>query len=287
MAYDVGQTVRVPVTVTDVDGDPTDATMAIEVTKPDGTTSSPAITNDGVGLYHADITTDAPGTWLWKYSASGAVLPAVYTGQFFVRTPGPRIVSLREAKEYLNKNALQVQDDEELRDFIDMTTVVLETIKGPIVPRTVTEYQAGGKHYVFLRRRPVLSITSVQEVWGPDDVRTLTAEPDLSVGATTDQYVADLPRGRLRRRDSGFPACFPYGVANVKIVYRVGQSPIQPNVRQAGLNLLAHFWRSTQLVTGRSRPRSEFNDETLVASYGVPESVRKLLGDKRAPRLGA
>lgn len=288
MAYDVGQTVRLPVTVTDEDGDPVNATMVIEVIKPDGTLlAPPAITNDGTGLYHADVTTDGPGTWQWKYSASGAVLPSVYTGQFFVRPAGQRIISLKEAKTHLNKAQVRVDDDDELRDFIDMTTVVLENIKGVIVPRNFTEYHSGGGPCVYLRRRPVLSVVTIQENWGPGDVRTLTAEPDLGVGAVEDQYVLDVHVGRIRRRASGWDSMFPHGILNVKVVYRAGRATVEGNIRLAALQLLTHFWRQSQLAAGGSRPRTNETDVTLVASYGVPDSVRAMLGAKRAPRLGS
>lgn len=292
MAYDIGQTVRVPVSVKDADGDPIDATMAIEVLRPDGTTfPPPSIVNDGVGEYHSDITTDATnyGTWQWKFSASGTILPAVYTGQFFVRVPGQRIVSLTEAKEHLNKSRLVVTDDEELRNFIDMTTVVLEGIKGPIIPRTITEYHNGGCRGIFLRYRPVISITSVQEVVSQGDVRTLTAEPDLGIGATENQYTIDLPRGRILRRDTGFNSYFASGSRNVKIIYKVGLQPLEANVRMAALELLTHFWRASQLSRGGTRPRDNRDAETdvsLVTSYGVPTRIRQLMGKKKAPRIG-
>jgi len=57
MSYRLQQQVALS-TVVEVDGVPTDATMSLTVTKPDGTTVSPAINHDGVGLYSSSVLAD-------------------------------------------------------------------------------------------------------------------------------------------------------------------------------------------------------------------------------------
>ena len=262
--------------------------MAITVTRPDGTIfGPPTVVNDSTGQYHADVLTDAAnyGVWQWRYDASGAVLPSVYTGQFFVRTPGQRIVGLKEAKDYLNKNQLKVTDDEELRDFIDMTRMLIENIKGAVVPRTLTEFYDGGRPVITLRKGPVLSVTTVQESWGPGDVRTLTAEPDLSIGAVENQYMLDKVRRFVGRRNGGYHAYFPTGTNNIKVVYVVGTSPIPDNIRLGALELISHMWRASQLQGGGSRPR-EGQSETVSIAMALAPRVREMLGPRRAPRVG-
>lgn len=286
MAYDVGQKVRIPITVRDETGTPADATVAIVVTRPDGTTTTPTTVDDaGTGNYHADIIATAAGPWWWSAAASGAVI-AVDSGQFYVRSGGPWIVSLNEAKKHLNKSLADTTDDEELRDWIDASTYVIQNIVGAVVPRTVVEYHDGpGTRSIFLRVGPVLEVTEVREVWGQGDIRILTAEPADLVALTDDQYRIDVATRRLTRRGSGFAAGWPRGTNNIRVTYRVGQQPIRQNIRSAALELIGHHWRASQLASGRTRPREQTNDAALVG-IAIPNRVAGLLGTKRAPRLG-
>jgi hypothetical protein len=288
MAYDIGQAVRLPVTVRDVTGAVTDATMAITVTRPDGTVyTAPSITHDGLGQYHADVIPDANnyGPWLWTYTASGAAI-GVYTGQFLVRTPGPRIVSLVEAKKHLNKDLTITTDDEDIRDFIDAAQFVIEFRLGTaVVPRTVVEYFDGGTEVVHLRTGPVMSILEVREQWSPGDQRVLTAEPDTSVGLSDSNYILENPTRRVLRRMSGYPYQFPPGSLNVKVTYRVGTQVPQANVHLAALELISHVWRASQLASGQTRTK-EVTESLVAIGYAVPNRVRELLAVKRAPRLG-
>ena len=288
MAFDIGQKVRLPVAVADADGTPTAAAMAVVITRPDGTVfpAGAVVQDAGVGNYHVDVTTDGTnwGPWLWTFTASGAVV-AVYSGQFFVRAPGPRIVSLEEVKHHLNKSLDVHDDDEELRDWIDATRWVIENIKGVVVPRTFVEYHDGGGRQITLRRGPVISVAEVRLAWGPGDVRVLTAEADDMVGATVDQYLLHPQTRRLLHRNGGWTMRWPYGQQNIRATYRAGRIVPEDNIRQASKELIGHFWRQSQLATGNTRPRADAPDPTSMA-YGVPNRVRELLGTKRAPRLG-
>ena len=286
MAYDVGQMVRLPVTVKDAAGVLTNATMAIEVRRADDTVVAPppTIVNDSTGVYHADVVPDASGPWTWKWTSSGAVV-GVHTGQFFVRLPGPRIVSLREVKDHLNKSQAVTTDDEDLRDWIDTARWVIERITGPVVPRTVVEAYDGGRRTLHLRTRRVMSVTEVRETWGPDDQRTITAEPDTGPGAGDNNYLLKADSRELHRRSHGYGSTWAYGTANIRVTYRVGQVPMPENARSAALELISHMWRASQLVTGATRPRPESAD-VMAPAYAVPNRVRELLGEKPAPRLG-
>lgn len=288
MAYDVGQMVRLPVSVRDATGALTNATMAITVTRPDETVyPAPPIVTDGVGVFHADVVPDGTnyGPWLWTYTASGAAV-GVYTGQFLVRTPGPRIVSLVEAKRHLNKDLNITTDDEEIRDFIDAAQFVIEFRLGTaVVPRTVVEYFDGGTDVLHLRNGPVMSIAEVREQWSPGDQRILTAEPDSSVGVSDSNYLWDVRGRRILRRMSGYPYQFPPGSMNVKITYRIGTQVPAANVHLAALELIGHVWRASQLASGATRTK-EVTESLVAIGYAVPNRVRELLAVKRAPRLG-
>lgn len=54
----------------------TNATVALVVTKPDGTTTNPSITNNSTGIYTAAVAPDQAGEWLFKWTATGAATTA-------------------------------------------------------------------------------------------------------------------------------------------------------------------------------------------------------------------
>ena len=49
------------------------ATPTITFTRPDASTTSPTVTNDAVGVYHADVTLNQAGTWSVAESSTGVV----------------------------------------------------------------------------------------------------------------------------------------------------------------------------------------------------------------------
>lgn len=280
MAYDVGQTVRVPVTVKDDAGAPINATMAVTVTRPDGTmVTGLSIVNDGTGLYHVDVPASTPGPWQWSWTASGAVATSVYAGQFWVRIPGPRIIGLSELKKHLNKSLTDTSDDDELMDWIDAARWVLESIVGPIIPTTYTEtHEAHGFRLIRLRRRPVISVTSVTVILGGDSW-TLAAE---TVPPGDRQFMVDST-GVLWNRSNGYSLRW---VGTAVVVYRAGRVVPADNLRMAAREMITHAWRQSQLASGGTRPRTDGPDP-ISLSYGVPNRVRELLGgQKKAPRLG-
>lgn len=78
--YDVGDVVRVTATFTAN----TPAAVTVKVLKPDGATSTPSVVNDGGGVYHADVTADQAGRWLYRVSGTSPGA-AAEEGSFAVR----------------------------------------------------------------------------------------------------------------------------------------------------------------------------------------------------------
>lgn len=87
---DVGDRINIRHEVRDASGTLTNATVAVAVTKPDGTTVTPAptVTNTSTGIYDAAFTVDATGKWTWVWSVSGAIVDKAY-GEVDVADPGP------------------------------------------------------------------------------------------------------------------------------------------------------------------------------------------------------
>ncbi len=81
--YDKGDKIRISATFQDANGtdmDPT--TITVKHKKPDGTVitwvygTDTEVVKDAVGKYHADITLDQSGTWLYRFEGTGSVVAA-------------------------------------------------------------------------------------------------------------------------------------------------------------------------------------------------------------------
>src|SRR5206468_2941706 len=109
-------------------------TVVLTVTLPDGTTVSPAVTNPPAetGRYRCDYPTVQAGRHLVRWTSTTPT--SAYTDMFDVRpTAPPLIVSLADMKQHLGKS--DPGDDEELREFIEAATAVIEEHRGETVVR--------------------------------------------------------------------------------------------------------------------------------------------------------
>jgi len=271
VSYVVGQQAQLSTTV-QVDGVPTNATMALVVTKPDGTSVSPTIGTTGTGQYEALVTVDQPSVWTYVWTSSGAAVGSD-RGSFYVRASGARIISLRELKQHLNKDLDSTEDDEELANFIDAAQDMIVAEYGPILPTIYSEVHAGWDHVILLNHRPVLSITSVSESF----------DSGAPIPVSGSGYDLDKPTGLLRRFSApGVPALWAGAYQGVQVVYVAGQDPVSQKVRLAAMELAAHLWRNTQVGRAR-RTRAGAEDEGAAVGlgYSMPYRVRELLGRKK------
>jgi hypothetical protein len=109
--YDLGDTVPLQHRVYS-NGSLSAATVALTVTAPDGTTTTPSVTTSSTGIYNAVVPTDQTGTWFYAWSVSGAVPDDEVYGQFYVATRAPlSYVSLYTARLALGVNNDTSRDD--------------------------------------------------------------------------------------------------------------------------------------------------------------------------------
>ena len=273
MSYTLGQQVVLTTAVTDTLGAPTNATMSLVVTKPDGSTLVSGvgltITNPVTGTYVCNVPTSAAGTWLYLWTASGAAI-GVDDGQFDVLAVTRRIVSLADAKLHMNKN--NTADDVEIQDFIDAAQAVVQREVGPVVPTSYTETLPAPPGRLILSHRPVISITSLSETG------TL-----LSPSA----YRLDPASGLVERAygsGAGYWASTGSN-ADIAVTYLAGRSgPVPANYRLATLELTAHLWRNSQMGRNRRVRGSGPEDDTAAVGLGfsLPNRVRELLGARQS-----
>lgn len=254
MIYDIGDLVTLSTVVRNDTGTTVNTpTVVIAVTKPDGTTVTPAptVTNTGSGgVYTAPVTVDQSGTWNYVWTASGTVI-AVDPGQFTVQPARTLVASMEEFKAHLNRT--DIADDLELRTHLSAATDWVEdTIGGPVSPQSFTETHCDVVGTIVPRRRPLISVTSIT--------------PYLSTALTTDAYRVDTDLGIVVLR---------WSIGNeYAIVYRAGLSVIPERVKLGGLIVAAHLWETQNGFAGRR------NVDDLVQTglgFAIPNRARELL----------
>lgn len=75
--YVVGALVRLYAEFRDLDAnDVAPSTITCRVKAPDGTTTTPAVTLDALGRYHAEVSITAAGTFYYRFEGTGAAQAA-------------------------------------------------------------------------------------------------------------------------------------------------------------------------------------------------------------------
>lgn len=127
--YDLGDGVNLEHLVYDRDAQLAAATVALTVTKPNGSTLTPTITSPSTGVYRAaTFTADQAGLWSGAWAVSGTVID-VAPFAFQVGDPAPQpYVSLAAVKKALGLSASDTQDDELIADAIDSVSREIEDV---------------------------------------------------------------------------------------------------------------------------------------------------------------
>lgn len=252
MPYDVSDSVPIAWDVRDAAGALVNASTAVlTVMKPDGTTELPPVTNPPsvTGQYRNTYVPAAEGRYAWRAVTTSP--NTSYQGVFVVRgTVSPALLSLEDAKAHLN--ILSTSTDDELREFIEGITPVVEKYVGPIVRRTHTARVCGYRSHIALPHTQVRSITSVTLIRDGSSPITLS---DLAVN--TESGVVSYKNG----------VSFPYG--DMDFTYVVGRDTVEANWTLAAKIILQHNWRS-QLGNLPSNQGEDRGYVVTGAGYVVP-----------------
>lgn len=267
----------------------------------------------------ATVLTAKSGTVQYAWSASDTVATGIFAGTFQVTTAdsgtytypndgyleisieenltttgGATLVSLGEARDYLNFSTDKSRDAKLLR-FIRAVQPDVEAICGPIIPQQFEEWYDGGQVQITLRRRPsttygttpIFSIQAVSEYNGPIEwPLALIASPDQGqlYSVTFDPRLARL----VRRTAGGGVQAFPNMPNAVHVWYTVGQSSVPDNVKEGTLELIRLNFQDTQ----QGRPRAGGGGDIEGGMTGpytgffVPGRVKEMMApNKRAPAI--
>lgn len=258
--------------------DPTTTTATL--TLPDGTTSSPAITNEAAdGTFSVTITPTMSGNHILKWTGTGAVAE-VEPDEFDVRPIATinltDIVSLGEVKRAIGGFSGTTYN-EELRRWITAVSARVDELYGPVVIRTITdEAHTGVGSMLFLRHHPVAAITSVKE-YASGVETTLTAESFGTAGT----YLLNTTLGTLTRR-SGW-ATTAFGASGVLVSYTAGRyantAAVGQRWKTAVLDVLRRRWARESPAWARSSQFAEIGEPVGPLFFNATDSaLRELLG---------
>jgi hypothetical protein len=194
-------------------------------------------------------------------------------------------LSSAEAKAALNLAGVTTYDDE-ITPWNTAASLLLDSYVGPAVVRTVTD-EAHDGNYPSIRTRlyPVKSITTLTEYVSTTGT-VLTVETNASKPASG--YLAErydpaptLYSGRLFRRSSGSPTCFPCGTGNIVITYEAGRftntAAVDERFKSAARLTLQNLWNSQRPNLAQI---GEFEiPQSNWPRFAVPNAVREMLAD--------
>ena len=241
------------------------ATVTLTITLPDGTTTTPSVTNPPAttGEYLYDYQTVQAGRHSARWVGTGAN-PGAHLEVFDVRpADNPYLVSLADVKAQLNMT--KPDSDEELRGFIGAATGVIERHLGQaVVRRTYTEEHQIGRAALVLNWTPVIAVTALSLVdgtytWSVNDLHVTPA------GVVTTPHGVD-----------------PYG--HVTVTYTAGMTIVPEEYGLAARIIVQHLWETQRASAGG--PRAGGLGDTLMSGsggysgkgYAIPNRALELLG---------
>jgi hypothetical protein len=193
------------------------------------------------------------------------------------------IISLAEAKAALNITASTW--DTELATYVTAASQAIDRLCGPVITRTITgETHHGGRHSIWLRHTPVVTISSIVEY---DGTVATTLAAETNTAKTANDYAIDLATGRVTRRQSNFASRFPIGMNNVVVTYTAGRGAAADDRFKLACSLiLANIWRGEQ-GSGTVTFGAPFEEAPFGATFFIPNKARQMLvDDLRAPNVG-
>lgn len=238
---EIGKIVPFSVTVRTAGGalvDPVGGVPAVvlTITLPDGSTVTPTVTRDSIGLFKASFLVTMDGVHTYRWVVTDPTNGNVWGPEPFVVEDSSYVpfVSLDEQLEFMSARTVitTVSKLEELRRYIRISCSAVELDLGrKISVQTISSTINGGSVAAVLPG-PVISMTSV-------------TENGVALSAGTG-YVLDPSVGILYRGSSSAPREFADGIQNVALVYKAGMRNPHPVMRKVANNGAQRMWQGSQ-----------------------------------------
>jgi len=267
MSLTVGSQRRLTYDVVDANGAPTNpVTATLALVSPDGApvVPAPVIVLPPVVTGHLtfDYTTAQAGRYTGFWSTTSPVTTGAFTFNVAPAESGA-LMSISEAKRYLNEPDADSSNDLEIGEFLNVVTGIVEQFVGPVIPRTVIERCEGGGRGIALRHGPVIEITSVKPWTNYGETIALT---DIRLDPIT--WVIE--------RRSGIP----FRMGPYEVTFLAGRQIVTPAILHGAKAVLDHLWE-TQRGSSMVGPRSVTEDDAAFnfrgTTWTLPRSVLEIL----------
>jgi len=267
MPFDIADSVPIAWDVRDAAGALTNAaTATLTVTKPDGTTETPAVANppSSTGQYRVTYIPTVEGRYEWRTVTTTP--NTAYQDVFVVRgAVSPSLISLANAKAHLNIPDTITTHDAELREYLEAATEIVESYVGPVVTRSHTARVCGYRSAIPLPHTQVTAVTAITDIRTGATPITLS-DLTINTAAGITSYKAGIP--------------FPY--AEMDVTYTVGRTAIKANWTLAAKIIVKHNW-DTQLGNLPSIQGDSNGYVVTGAGYLVPFRAISLLTPDQVP----
>lgn len=262
--YEVGDAVELAWRVLDSSRKRADATVTLTVVPPVGAAVVVTPDHPGIGEYRASFVPTTAGRHVIRWRATGALSAAKTDVVNVASASAPvAIISLDQLRQHLNISDDQHGDDEELRQFLDAASLVVEEYTGQVIARrTVVEdvFVANGSAFL---RPPVQEVVSVISLDG------LT---EYAAPALVDGFIGTA---------SGLSA-----VGWVRVTYVAGMSEVPEHYQTATAIIAAHLWTTQRPSTANAPGLGGFDSSPAPSGRGylIPNQAAQLLGGRAANR---
>ena len=239
-----------------------------------------AVDSATAGSYMANWFVTFPGGATMTFPTDGYI--EINVEENLTTPGGAQIMSLGEAKDYLNIPTADRTRDAKLLRFLVQLTPVIENITGPILQRVIqNEPYDGQGPWLSLRNRPVIAVNNVTEYRGPIPYY-LTQVPSPDLG-TIYSYMFEPPGRIVRRTVGGGMTDFPRGVDSVWVSYVAGFATVPANVTGAVEELLRVHFQATQQGPPRAGGGGGemLEPTTPIIGFFLPGYVREMLQPNR------
>lgn len=269
--YDVGDsTPLLQITVRDsLEALASGGTVVCTITAPDGTTSTPSVTNGSTGIYTATPVTTTAGRYGVRWTVTAPAANAVTDVYDVADAALLPLVSLADLKAHLKDVSTSTANDDSYRATLAQATELAERYCNRALRRkTVVETHDGGGCAVILREPPVISVTTVVE-----NGTTLTAS-DYTLNATA---------GLLYRGSSTSSMDWYAGRQSVVVTYVAGYTNPPLVAQRAVLDIARWMWQRTA-----QGPRPGFGQSADMADFGtdaLPSWLFRPLDSLRMPGI--
>lgn len=190
------------------------------------------------------------------------------------------LLTIGEARDALGLDPQDTTNQTLLAAYITAISSRLDDACGPIVQRTITgETYSGGRHTIWLKKTPVVSITSVTEY---EDLTPTTLSVRSNTSHPSNGYMFDQTMGTISRFSSALPDYFEPGIHNIAVTYVAGRYTTTNTVSElfkiAAGAFLSHVWKMNQGMG--TQTFGEYDVSTQIVTFALPKRVLDLLGNE-------